>query len=131
MCWSNAIAIPLVLKKPLKVYKIGTLTALGNFVSLYQETLYNKNKIMPTVEIHPEFTRRDIFMRLEESWRGSTFYIYEGYHSYLTEETAKYRNNRYFDIGIFEIPVGATIYVDFRYKEVVSTNIKYLGLLEE
>lgn len=35
------------------------------------------------------------------------------------------------EIGIFEIPAGATVYVNYRHKEVVSTNIKYLGLLKE
>lgn len=35
------------------------------------------------------------------------------------------------EIGIFEIPVGATVYINYAYREVVSTDIKYLGLLEE
>ena len=39
--------------------------------------------------------------------------------------------NPYDKIGIFEIPAGATIYVNYRFREVVSTNIKYLGLLKE
>ena len=34
-------------------------------------------------------------------------------------------------IGIFEIPAGATIYVNYKRREVVSTDIKYLGLLKE
>ena len=34
------------------------------------------------------------------------------------------------EIGIFEIPAGATIYVNYRNREIVSTNIRYLGLLE-
>ena len=34
------------------------------------------------------------------------------------------------EIGIFEIPVGATVYINYAYREVVSTDIKYLGLLE-
>lgn len=33
------------------------------------------------------------------------------------------------EIGIFEIPAGATIYVNYKCREVVSTDIKYLGLL--
>lgn len=36
-----------------------------------------------------------------------------------------------FGIGIFEIPVGATVYINYAHREVVSTDIKYLGLLEE
>ena len=58
------------------------------------------------------------------------FYIHEGYHSYLTEEMAKGRMYSA-EIGIFEIPVGATVYINYAYREVVSTDIKYLGLLEE
>lgn len=65
------------------------------------------------------------------SWQNDNFYIYEGYHSYLTEEMAKCSMNEYDDIGIFEIPAGATIYVNYKLREVVSTDIKYLGLLKE
>ena len=46
------------------------------------------------------------------------------------EEMAKGRMC-YAEIGIFEIPVGATVYINYGYREVVSTDIKYLGLLEE
>lgn len=125
MCWLNYIAIPIVLKKPLKVYKVGTLTTLGGFRSLYHNFVYVKSQTMPTVEIHPEFSRLHVPISVYD-----VFYIYEGYHSYLTEEMAKCRRDEYNDIGIFEIPAGATIYVDYEYKEVVSTDIKYLGLLE-
>lgn len=65
-----------------------------------------------------------------ELWNYDRFYIHEGYHSYLTEEMAKGRMC-YAEIGIFEIPVGATVYINYAYREVVSTDIKYLGLLEE
>lgn len=57
MCWTNDIIIPMVLKKPLRVYKVGTSTTLGNFISLYQDFTYYKYKTVPTVEITPEFTR--------------------------------------------------------------------------
>ena len=130
MCWSNYMATPIVLKKPLRVYKVGASTILDSFISLYQGTLYNKNKVMPTVEIHPELTRRYLFVPGDKLRMWDTFYIYEGYHSYLTEKMAKRRSNEYDDIGIFEIPVGAIIYVDYQYREVVSTDIKYLGLLK-
>ena len=43
---------------------------------------------------------------------------------------AKCIKNKYDEIGIFEIPVGATIYVNYRFREVVSTDIRYLGKLE-
>ena len=130
MCWSNYIAIPIVLKKPLRVYKVGTLTILGDFTSAYRNCIYNKYNIMPTVKINLEFIKYSTFSSLDKSWVPNAFCINEGYHSYLTKEMAKCRRNAYEKIGIFEIPSGATIYVNHRYEEVVSTNIRYLGLLE-
>ena len=131
MCWANCIAIPIVLKKPLIVYKVGKIKTLGIFISLYQNFRYYKSQIMPTVKINPKFERNSYFaIGLGELWEYDRFYINEGYHSYLTEERAK--SNMYSGkIGIFEIPTGATIYVNYRRREVVSTDIKYLELLKE
>lgn len=133
MCWSNYMATPIVLKKPLKVYKVGimTLDDSSSFISLYQNFVYPRFKVMPTVAIKPEFTRRNIIRILGASWIFDTFCINEGYHSYLTEEMAKCNREGYDEIGIFEIPANAIIYVNYKYKEVVSTDIKYLGLLKE
>ena len=130
MCWSNYMATPLVLKKPLKVYKVGTSTVLGDFISLYRNFIYRESQTMPTVKINPEFTRcPPIFGHQDGLWSYDNFHIYKGYHSYLTEEMAK--SNMYGSkVGIFEIPAGSTIYVNYRHREVVSTDIKYLGLLE-
>ena len=86
---------------------------------------------MPTIEINPEFDRLHPAERLlNPVWCYSRFHIHKGYHSYLTEEIAKYRSNEN-NIGVFEIPAGATIYVNYRSKEVVSTDIRYLGSLKE
>ena len=131
MCWSNYMAIPIVLKKPLRVYKVGTSTIFGGFRSLYHNFMYRRSKVMPTVEINPELTQYNTFSPLDKCWTRSTFCINEGYHSYLTKEIAKHMRDPYEEIGIFEIPSGATIYVNYRSREVVSTDIKYLGLLEE
>ena len=126
------MATPIVLKKPLRVYKVGTLTALGNFVSLFKDYVYHKCQAMPTVKINPEFIRcPPIFGPHDELWSYDNFYIYEGYHSYLTEKMAKCNRYEYDEIGIFEIPSGSTIYVNYELKEVVSTDIKYLELLKE
>ena len=130
MCWSNYMATPLVLKKPLRVYKVGTLSILGGFISLFRDFRYRESQTMPTVKINPEFTRCNLFVPGYKPQMWDTFYIHEGYHSYLTEEMAKFNMDEYDDIGIFEIPAGATVYINFRYREVVSTNIRYLGLLE-
>ena len=130
MCWSNYIATPIVLKKPLRVYKVGTLSILGGFISLFRDFRYRESQTMPTVKIHPELMRRCLFVPWHKPQMWDTFYIHEGYHSYLTEEMAKCNMDEYDDIGIFEIPAGSTIYVNYRHREVVSTNIRYLGLLE-
>lgn len=100
-------------------------------VSQYQNFRYYKSQIMPTVKIRPKFERcRSVMGCVGELWNYDRFYIHEGYHSYLTEEMAKGRMYCA-EIGIFEIPVGATVYINYAYREVVSTDIKYLGLLEE
>ena len=130
MCWTNNIAIPIVLKKPLRVYKVGT-TIFDNFISLFQGYVYHKCQAMPTVEIDPKFERYSCFAGLGELWKSDRFYIHKGYHSYLTEKGARFRCDEYDDIGIFEIPAGATIYINYKRGEVVSTDIKYLGVLKE
>ena len=131
MCWTNYMAIPIVLKKPLRVYKVGTSATFDNFISLFLGYKYYKCQTMPTVEINPEFDRiHPVARLLDPVRRYSYFHIYKGYHSYLTKEMAKCNMDEYDDIGIFEIPAGATIYVNYRHREVVSTNIRYLGLLE-
>lgn len=123
------MAIPIVLKKPLRVYKVGTVSSFGGFISLYRDFRYLEFHTMPTVKINPEFIRYYPTIRLL-SWLNDNFHIYKGYHSYLTKEMAKCNKDEYDDIGIFEIPAGATIYVNYKLREVVSTDIKYLGLLE-
>ena len=131
MCWSNYMATPIVLKKPLRVYKVGKIKTLGIFISLYQNFRYYKSQTMPTVKINPKFERNSCFaIGFRELWKWDHFCINKGYHSYLTEERAK--SNMYGNkIGIFEIPAGATIYINYRFREVVSTDIKYLGKLKE
>lgn len=80
---------------------------------------------MPTVKIGPKFERcRSVMGCVGELWNYDRFYIHEGYHSYLTEEMAKGRMYCA-EIGIFEIPVGATVYINYAHREVVSTDIKY------
>ena len=133
MCWTNYMATPIVLKKTLRVYKVGKSACLGNFISLYQNTMYLRYSTNPTIKINPEFARYSPSMDsfLDALWIYDSFQIHEGYHSYLTKKIAKCNRKEYNNIGIFEIPEGATIYVNYRSREVVSTDIKYLGLLEE
>ena len=135
MCWVSYMATPIVLKKPLRVYKVGPLATSNNFISLYQNCTYYKSKNMPTVEINPEFGRYNSNVGyLGPLWEYDRFYIHEGYHSYLTKETAKYVRDMWNtpgEIGIFEVPVGATIYVNYKLREVVSTDItEYGGMVD-
>ena len=124
MCWSNYMATPIVLKKPLIVYKVGLTKIFGNFISLFQGYVYHKCQAMPTIEIDPEFDRLHPAERLlNPVWHYSRFHIYKGYHSYLTKEIAKYRSNEN-NIGVFEIPAGATIYVNYRSREVLILDIQ-------
>lgn len=129
MCWSNYMATPIILKKPLRVYKVGTVSIFCSFISLYRDFIYRESQTMPTVKINPVFIRYYSTIKLL-SWQNDYFHIYEGYHSYLTKEMAKCSRDERDDIGIFEIPAGATIYINYKRGEVVSTDIKYLGLLE-
>ena len=132
MCWSNYMATPIVLKKPLRVYKVGTVSIFDGFISLHRDFRYRESQTMPTVKINPKFERVGYTIGwLGELWNYDRFYIHEGYHSYLTKERAKCSKVEYDEIGIFEIPAGATIYVNYLYGEVVSTDIRYLGSLEE
>ena len=69
MCWSNYMATPIVLKKPLRVYKVGTSTIFDNFISLFKDYVYHKCQTMPTVEIDPKFER------IYPAWYFDYFYI--------------------------------------------------------
>lgn len=81
MCWSSAIAIPIVLKKPLKVYKVGTVTSLGNFISLYQTFWYYKHKILPTIKLNPAFKRS-----YPNGWHSSAIWIYDTFYWIIADE---------------------------------------------
>lgn len=77
MCWSNYMATPIVLKKPLRVYKVGKLATLGIFISQYQNFRYYKSQIMPTVKIRPKFERcRSVMGCVGELWNYDRFFIY-------------------------------------------------------
>ena len=93
------------------------------FMGMYTSSSYSDKRILYSFGIGTYSTLLLLFWILQYS-------IHEGYHSYLTEEMAKGRMYSA-EIGIFEIPVGATVYINYAYREVVSTDIKYLGLLEK
>lgn len=123
MCWFREELIPIVLKKPLKVYKIGTIVAGTIFETPYRHFKYMEGFNYPTLELIPDL----------KSDRKGTYYfrIFKGYHAY----TSLYRAKKEFHntiltcttVGLFEIPKGATVYINFREEIVVSSNIKYLS----
>ena len=130
MCWSNYMATPIVLKKPLKVYKVGTTKTLGIFISLYQNFRYYKSQTMPTVKIGPKFERcRSVMGCVGELWNYDRFYIHEGYHSYLTEEMAKGRMYCA-EIGIFEIPEDACSSIWNNNNEVIGRVCLFMKLIK-
>lgn len=121
MCWIGTSSAKIA-EKDIVVYKIGKV--LNNkFRSLYQNYIYGVKELNAKISLRPASDWDYLPHSL----------IWEGYHSYLTEETAKYVRDMWNtpeEIGIFEVPVGATIYVNYKLREVVSTDIKYLGVLE-
>lgn len=117
MCWYGYKIQRRVAEKDIEVYKIGRVQD-NRFTCEFQWYSYEKGVV-----------NKELVLKEEPHWLGYIT-INEGYHSYLTKEIAKYRRNQYEEVGIFEIPSGATIYVNYRYEEVVSTDIKYLGLLK-
>lgn len=70
------MATPIVLKKPLKVYKVGTAKTLGIFISLYQNFRYYKSQTMPTVKIGPKFERCRSVMGCVENFGIMIVFIY-------------------------------------------------------
>lgn len=116
MCWVGRCDVKIA-KRDFYVYKIGRVSDKG-FNSLYQNFIYIPGVLNEKVKIRPIIYNYSIHKLLEEQYGV----IYEGYHSYLTEEMAKGRMYCA-EIGIFEIPVGATVYINYAYREVVSTDI--------
>ena len=118
MCWiSGGTAIRKIAERDFYVYKIGQVMWNNIFISHIKRYQYI-----------PKCPNRTIPLILATYGAGGDI-IREGYHSYLTKETALYYRGED-EIGIFEIPAGATIYVNYKRREIVSTNIRYLGLLE-
>lgn len=71
------MATPIVLKKPLRVYKVGKLATLGIFISQYQNFRYYKSQIMPTVKIRPKFERyRSVMGCVGENFGIMIVFIY-------------------------------------------------------
>lgn len=118
MCWiSNKKPEPIILKQPLIVYKIGYTIGKKFYPLFYTKYEYTLGVEHPKINIQPQL--------------GSIYYIIEkGYHSYSSikraYEIAKYDLN----IGRFEIPSGSIIYFNKVREEIVSSSIKYLGILK-
>lgn len=136
MCWTgDNTAVRKIAERDFYVYKIGKIVWNTIFVSDIRGHNYVPkcpNRIVPLMPygLGVGSCRIDRGYHSYKCWARDTFRINEGYHSYLTKKMAEHLKSPYEKIGIFEIPSGATIYVNYRYEEVVSTDIKYLGVLE-
>lgn len=122
MCWvSNKKPIPIVLKQPLIVYKVGYVMGSKFYPLFYSRYEYKLGVEQLKINIQPQQQR---------AFRGICYIIEEGYHSYSsikrTKEIAKYDIN----IGRFEIPAGSTVYFNKFREEIVSSSIIYLGILK-
>ena len=149
MCWSNYMATPIVLKKPLRVYKVGTSSIFGGFISLHRDFRYRESQTMPTVKINPEFTRCNLFVPGYKPQMWDTFYIHEGYHSYSSvnfvcdsivegilggyvktiqcgNRKGTFRVDNPLYLATFIIPSGSVYFINEE-DVIVSNMIKYTG----
>lgn len=147
MCWvetKNNINVQIAYKD-FKVYKIVLDASKQSCKSIVRgfnytvDTLYN----IPTIEsevIDPYYGK----IKIEKAYHSYTgiHFICDSSYRIHTEITKckdllfgkqrvciPFENEGY--IATFIIPKGATVYINYAYREVVSTDIKYLGLLEE
>ena len=135
MCWSNYMAIPIVLKKPLRVYKVGTSTTFDNFISLFQDYVYHKCQTVPTVEINPKFERlcpdEELF---NPAWYYDCFYIHRLYSVismiYIQEAYHSYTKIQYTFSRIYKkdsIYTGKRIIFGNQLREIILDNPYYVA----
>lgn len=151
MCWrSNDTVIKKVAERDFYVYKIGKIVWNNIFISDIRGYNYAPkcpNRIVPLVPynlcVNSYIIDRGYhsykWIALEDTYPNERCLCLGNYNSALKENISLYKGcciatfivPEGAEIGIFEIPVGATVYINYAYREVVSTDIKYLGLLEE
>lgn len=122
MCWiSNKKPEPIILKQPLIVYKIGYTIGKKFYPLFYTRYEYTLGVEHPKINIQPQ----------SQQYLGSICYIIErGYHSYSSIKRANELVQYDLNIGRFEIPSGSVIYFNKFREEIVSSSIKYLGILK-
>lgn len=124
MCWYSTMLIPIKLKKPMRVYKVGIRATPNRFVCKYINHVYLSNVKNKTIQLeYDTYTGNKKF---------NVYSIQIGYHSYksfLGWAMKKDLNMLGNKIGVFEIPKGATIYIN-KFGEIVSSDIKYLYPIE-
>lgn len=81
-----------------------------HFNSLYQAFQYERDKVNPKVELNVE------------NYVGGQGRIDKGYHSYF-----QFPNYIYGDLGIFKVPKGTEYYKNDSRREIVSSQLVYLG----
>jgi hypothetical protein len=110
--------IPKIAGKPILVYKTTTPSqrAANRFVSYWHDFYYYVGRINRSIKLIP----KPIYS-IERSLRR--YEIYKGYHSFPTKRL----NVDWAQIGIFEIPQGATYFKNMLSREIVSSDIIYRG----
>lgn len=150
MCWTgDDTAVRKIAERDFYVYKIGKIIWNNIFISDIRGHYYapiRPNKIVPLIAYSPCIGVYRIdrgyhsykWVALDDTYPnfrclclGSYPDLRESLEGYKFCCIATFIVPKGAEIGIFEIPVGATVYINYAYREVVSTDIKYLGLLEE
>lgn len=116
---------PMVAPRSVRVVKLLRKTDEGTFISPIKKHPYHLDAENPKVNLIPD--------------KGNC--INEGYHAYLNEQTILnlYRNFKFktikelekktpYTVGVFEIPLGTTYFVNSR-NEVVTENLIFKDLL--
>lgn len=134
MCWLGR-CIRKVAKRDITVYKLGFISE-NNFISLYQDYIYEIKKINKEIELKPDLFYKDGL--------GDNGAIYKGYHSYvyismpysgldsycriiyLGKKPHCIRLLNLYYVAAFIIPKGSEYYENSK-GEIVSSNIIYTG----
>lgn len=128
---------PLIAKKDIKVYKIGTrytpLEGYSKFISLYQNFIYSPEHLFQTKFIYiydgqtSDMKESDYMDTIEEQDR---VFVTRGFHSYIskTRGIGSSRTGSRTEIGLFIIPKGALYYVNGS-DNVVSNQIIFKKFL--
>lgn len=111
---------PIVLDKPMIVYKYGSIYRDKYFRPYYQYS-FCYTQYVPTEQIP---LRYGCFLDRNHPYRKYAFSVQEGYHAYTSPNQPQY--SQISELGKFLIPAGSNVYYG-DCEEVVADRIVYLG----